>query len=99
MRTEADDIVSQQYLDAYARLGAEVRIIDPIPDTIYTSMIPGGRATFWGMSFNKMRIFKMTEFRKIMFIDADVLVLRTIDHIMAEPDFTAAFTTECCNGG
>ena len=41
----------------------------------------------------------MTEFRKILFIDADVLVLRNIDHVMLEPDFTAAFTTECCNNG
>ena len=41
----------------------------------------------------------MTEFRKILFIDADVLVLRNIDHVMLEPDFTAAFTTECCNSG
>ena len=96
---QADDIVSQIYLDAFARMGAEVRIIDEIPNTKYTTMIPGGRATFWGMSFNKLRIFSYTEFRKILFIDADVLILRNIDWVMLEPDFTAAFTTECCNGG
>jgi alpha-N-acetylglucosamine transferase len=62
-------------------------------------MIPGGRASFWGMSFNKLRIFRMTEFKKIMFIDADVAIFQNIDWIMHEPDFTAAFTTECCNGG
>jgi hypothetical protein len=94
-----DDIVSQKYLDAFARLGAAVRVIDEIPNSKYTTLIPGGRATFWGMSFNKMRIFDMVEFRKILFIDADVLLLKNIDHIMLEPDFTAAFTTECCNGG
>jgi alpha-N-acetylglucosamine transferase len=94
-----DDIVSQKYLDAFARLGASVRVIDEIPNSKYTTLIPGGRATFWGMSFNKLRIFDMVEFRKILFIDADVLLLKNIDHIMLEPDFTAAFTTECCNGG
>jgi hypothetical protein len=97
--TMDDDIVSQIYLDGFAKLGASVRIIDPIPDTKYTALIPGGRATFWGMSFNKLRIFNMTEFRKILFIDADVMVLRNVDHVMLEPDFTAAFTTECCNNG
>ena len=97
--TVEDDIISQRYLDALALLGAEVRIIEEIPNTIYTSMIPGGRATFWGMSFNKLRIFAMTEFRKILFIDADVLIMRNIDHVLLEPDFTAAFTTECCNAG
>jgi len=94
-----DDIISQKYLDAMSRLGMEVRIIDEIPNTMYTSMIPGGRATFWGMSYNKLRIFAFTEFKKIMFIDADVMVMRNLDYIMLEPDFTAAFTTECCNGG
>ena len=94
-----DDIVSQRYLDAFARLGAEVRVIDEIPNSKYTSMIPGGRATFWGMSFNKLRIFDMVEFKKILFVDADVMVMRNIDWVMLEPDFTAAFTTECCNGG
>ena len=94
-----DDIVSQKYLDAFARLGASVRVIDEIPNSKYTTLIPGGRATFWGMSFNKLRIFDMVEFRKILFIDADVLLLKNIDHIVLEPDFTAAFTTECCNGG
>jgi len=97
--TQADDIVSQKYLDGFQRLGASVMIIDPIPDTKYTALIPGGRATFWGMSFNKLRIFNMTQFRKILFIDADVMILRNIDHIMLEPDFTAAFTVECCNSG
>jgi hypothetical protein len=98
-KAEADDIVSQKYLDGFARLGAHVKIIDEIKNTKYTALIPGGRATFWGMSFNKLRIFNMTEYKKILFIDADVLVLRNIDHVMLEPDFTAAFTTECCNSG
>lgn len=97
--TVEDDIISQRYIDALTRLGAEIRIIEEIPNTIYTSMIPGGRATFWGMSFNKLRIFAMTEFRKILFIDADVLIMQNIDHVLLEPDFTAAFTTECCNAG
>jgi hypothetical protein len=44
---QADDIVSQKYLDGFARLGASVRVIDPIADTPYTRLIPGGRATFW----------------------------------------------------
>ena len=94
-----DAIVCEKCREALTRLGAVVRVIDEIPNSKYTTLIPGGRATFWGMSFNKMRIFDMVEFRKILFIDADVLLLKNIDHIMLEPDFTAAFTTECCNGG
>jgi hypothetical protein len=47
LNTQEDDIVSAKYIAAYRRLGAEIRVIDPIPDTKYTSLIPGGRATFW----------------------------------------------------
>ena len=46
-QAEADDIVSQKYLDGFARMGASMRVIDAIKDTKYTALIPGGRATFW----------------------------------------------------
>jgi len=35
------------------------------------------------MSFNKLAIFRLTQFRKIMFLDSDVLVLKNIDHVSA----------------
>lgn len=40
----AQEIVSGQYLDTFARLGAETLIVDSIPETEYTSQVPGGRA-------------------------------------------------------
>jgi len=54
--TVEEEIVDPQYLAALKRLGAETMIIDPVPDTNYT-VITGGRATWWGMSLNKIRIF------------------------------------------
>jgi len=48
--TIAAEIISEEYLAAFKRLGAEITIIDPIPDTPYTKAIPGGRQVFWGMA-------------------------------------------------
>jgi hypothetical protein len=41
----------------------------------------------------------MTQYKKIVFMDADTLVFRNIDHLFGPeyPMFTAAFTTACCN--
>jgi len=40
-----------------------------------------------------------TEFASVVFIDADQLVLRNIDHLAAEPGFTSSYTLTCCNPG
>jgi len=50
-----------------------------------------------GQSFNKLRIFNMTSFSKILFLDADILALRNMDHIMENDMFTGAVTFACCN--
>jgi len=48
-------------------------------------------------SFNKLRVFNMTAYRKLLWMDADTLALKNIDHLMREPMFTGAFTVDCCN--
>ena len=41
----------------------------------------------------------MTQFKKIVFMDADTLVFQNIDHLFGPeyPMFTAAMTHSCCN--
>ncbi len=85
------------YIDAFRRLGAIVRVIDPIPRTVYTANIPGGSETFWGYALNKLAIFNMTEFDRVVFVDADSLVLRNIDHLASATPFAASSTFVCCN--
>lgn len=52
------------------------------------------------MAFNKLRVFDPAymPFRKVLWSDADTLVLHNIDHLLRQPMFTAAFTYACCNG-
>jgi hypothetical protein len=95
--TVADEIVDGAYVAALAALGADVRVVDAIPSTPFTKDIPGGRQIFWGMALNKLRVFNMTEFSKLLWMDADTLVLKNVDHLLKKRMFTAAFTVDCCN--
>jgi hypothetical protein len=95
--TVANEIVSQKYLDAFTRLGATFGVEDPLPESPYTKDIPGGRQIAWGMALNKLKVFSKLEYRKVLWSDADILVLNNIDHLMMRPDFSGAFTNDCCN--
>jgi len=44
------EIISERYVAAFRRLGVQLVQIDPIPQTEYTRIIPGGPQTFWGMA-------------------------------------------------
>jgi alpha-N-acetylglucosamine transferase len=41
-------------------------------------------------NFVKLRLWQLTDYRKIVFIDADALVLRNIDRLFDYPEFSAA---------
>ncbi|KAA0161688.1 hypothetical protein FNF31_03631 [Cafeteria roenbergensis] len=95
--SNAAHIVSQDILDAFARLGVETRVMEPLPTTEFTKQVAGGSRSFWGMAFNKLRVFGMTEFRKLLWFDSDTIMLRNVDHLLVQPEFTAAFTNDCNN--
>lgn len=40
----------------------------------------------WKEQFTKLRVFEMTEYKRILFIDADILVTSKIDGIFNEPE-------------
>ncbi|KXZ53851.1 hypothetical protein GPECTOR_6g769 [Gonium pectorale] len=51
---------------------------------------PKGFPARFAYVYTKLFIFKMTEYKKVVFIDADVLVLRNMDVIFQCPGFCAA---------
>jgi len=92
------EIVSEMYLERFAALGVKWEVMDPIPKTEWTADIPGGTQSFWGMAFNKLKIFSMTQYRKIVWLDADDYFVRNVDHLMDKPALTGSIVTACCNG-
>lgn len=57
-------------------VGAETRIVDPIP-----LVIPGGGAAHYKDVLVKLRIFQQTDYDRLLFMDADVTVLHNVDHL------------------
>ncbi len=44
----------------------------------------------WLKTFDKLEVFELTQFSKVIFLDGDMLVLRNIDHLFDSPHPSAA---------
>lgn len=74
--TVPEEIISGFYVKILKKLGAHLMVTPEIPRTQYTKNIAGGTQMFWGMSLNRLQIFKMTQFKKLLYMDSDTLVLK-----------------------
>lgn len=87
------------------RLGARLVAVDPLP-TSDAFNLRHGRARLHAAApfdkgekptfhtpldnFAKLRVWQMTGYEKVVFIDADAVVLKNIDRLFAYPEFSAA---------
>ena len=49
------------------------------------------------MAFNKLHVFGMTRFRKLVWVDADDFFVANVDHLMSAPPLTGSMVTACIN--
>lgn len=54
-------------------------------------------AGIWENVPSKLQIFNLTQFEKIIYLDADIYVLKNLDHLFAAPHLTAALDGEYFN--
>lgn len=54
-------------------------------------------APLWKDSFTKFQMFKLIEYDKLIFLDADILVLKNLDNLFELPHMTAAVDGEYFN--
>lgn len=43
----------------------------------------------WNQTFFKLNVMRLTQFKKIIYIDADMLILKNIDHLFSYPAISA----------
>lgn len=43
----------------------------------------------WNHTFDKLLVFELTQFEKIVFIDADMMVMQNLDHLFEKPHMSA----------
>lgn len=57
-----------------------------------------GDKVYWRYTFDKLNIFSLTEYRKIVYLDLDLLILKNIDHLFNEQHLTMAQDYPFYNG-
>lgn len=77
--------VSKKKRDRLVSDGATVKLVEDIPLRWW---IKTG-VTRWVDQFTKLRLLEMTEYDRILFIDADTLITRPVDGIFNDPNIRA----------
>lgn len=81
--------------EALLRLGAELMPIENTMFKLESMQIPGT----WAGAFEKLQVWGLIQFDKVLFLDADTLIVQNVDHLLNHPELTAPYTpTNCqCN--
>ena len=93
--------VSEPTLEILRQLEVTYELIDIIETTpdIYEHNLRFNAATaaVWRDCWTKFRIFDLTQFDKIVFLDADIMILKNLDHLFDYPHMTSCLDGEYFN--
>ena len=68
----------------------EYKVEPSIPYTSNTESDTENDTVRWKYTFDKLNIFKLTEYEKIVYLDTDILILKNIDHLFQLEPITLA---------
>ena len=92
------DKVSTAVLELLDQLKVKHTLVDTITISEeihnYNYSIKKDYAINWKNCWTKFHIFKMTQYDKIVFLDADIMLLKNIDHLFEKPHLTCALDGE-----
>lgn len=99
------DAVSKRMLERLIQLGAKIRAVSHLPTShefnlrhqrealhSQSPFLKGEKPPFHTPldNFIKLRLWELDEYERVIFVDADALVVRNIDKLFAYPEFSAA---------
>jgi lipopolysaccharide biosynthesis glycosyltransferase len=103
----------------YVQLSPDSQLVNTLPDedlrllkamniqVVYADR-PAGKESFSELVYDKFRILQMTDYRRVMFLDGDVIPLANMDYLfrlsdsdtpILQPNFIMASRGEPCNAG
>ena len=95
------DKVSTACLELLRQLGVTYEVVDTISVSEeiheYNKALNPRLAITWKDCWTKFRIFDQTQFDKIVFLDADIMVLKNLDHLFEKPHMTSCLDGEYFN--
>ena len=90
--------VSDATKNMIEQLGVSYEIVETISVTDdiheHNMKIEPGVATIWHDCWTKFKIFDLVQYDKIIFLDADLMFLKNVDHLFEKPHMTAALDGE-----
>lgn len=92
--------VSKPVLNILEQLDLTYYVTDAIekPEFVnYNKHIQPRFTKTWALCLTKLKIFGMTQFDKLIFLDADIMVLKNLDHLFECPHMTSALDGEYFN--
>lgn len=86
LRCIVDETISKEALEVLEKNGIEYiqKPIIPIPEIIKERNKKKG-VGIWNTIFQKLWIFDMTEYSKIVYLDCDIMVLQNVDELFDKP--------------
>ncbi|KAK8513844.1 hypothetical protein V6N11_029115 [Hibiscus sabdariffa] len=78
-----DDFIPEPKREALKAAGWELRFIKRIRNPL------AQKHTYNEYNYSKLRLWQLTDYEKVIFIDADIMVLRNLDHLFHFPQMTA----------
>ncbi|ORY98587.1 nucleotide-diphospho-sugar transferase [Syncephalastrum racemosum] len=95
------DGLNQHVKEALAHCFDELVLVETLMTTTPENLQILGRPDL-GLTFTKIHLWRLTQYRKLVFLDADTLPLRPIDDLFERPSFAAAPDVgwpDCFNSG
>ena len=92
--------VSKPILKILDQLELHYTIITPVKNQTmidYNNKINQLFSRNWVYTLSKFEIFNLIQFNKIVFLDADIMILKNIDHVFEYPHLTSALDGEYFN--
>lgn len=91
LRVLVGNEVSTAVRDSLVRAGIQQIDAPPIdiPDEIRHANLASDYHRHWAGVFEKLTVFSLSQFQKIVYIDSDILVLRNLDHLFSHPHMSA----------
>jgi lipopolysaccharide biosynthesis glycosyltransferase len=83
------EFVSEEGRAALARAGLVVKPV-PIIKNPTRVLLSGPAHSAWSDVYTKLHVWSLTEYKKVVFLDADMLVLKDLRHLFAKPELSAA---------
>ena len=96
-----NDEVSAASIEILNQLGVTYELVPTIvtPSDIYQHNLNFeiNTAATWRNCWTKFHIFNQTQFEKIVFLDADIMILKNLDHLFTLPHMTSCLDGEYFN--